>query len=230
MSVDFIPAREADLVSFTNNMATLLGDVPAQFGLDTDQGDAYVALNTQWVNAYNLTQNGLTRSRSNIISKNELKKQIVALTRQYARIMNAWPDMTNAKRAQLGLTVREPEPTPVPAPTTAPKIDVMGVYGRTLFLNLSDPGSDRRGKPDKVQHAVVFSYVGTTPPPSLDGWTFEANVTRTTTQVTFDADLPPGATVYVTAMWQNFRAESGPMATPAMVTFGAAGVGVPKAA
>jgi hypothetical protein len=68
------------------------------------------------------------------------------------------------QRVQLGLTVVDEELTPVARPSDPPKLSLLPSFGRTVRVRLRDMSSpDRRGKPDGVAGAAVFSYVGEQP-------------------------------------------------------------------
>jgi hypothetical protein len=231
MRSDFIPSRESELVTFAENFASYItATTAANYGLTADQATTFDRIKDEFIVAYNTSQNRATRSPSNIILKDTAKKTLVENIRQLARIINAFPGTTNVMRSNLGLTVRDAEPTPIPAPTTPPVIEIRSVFGRTLNVKLGEFDSDRRGKPAGVQHAIVMKYVGNEAPTATEQWTFVGNMTRTTFDVVFDSDLPAGTKVWITACWQNYRGESGPYGFPQTVTFGAATVGMPKAA
>jgi hypothetical protein len=81
-------------------------------------------------------------------------------------------------------------------------------------LKLRDITVVRRGRPPGVAGAVVFSFVGATPPTSLADWRFEQNTSKTSLEINFPATVPPGARVWFTAFWFNPRAQNGPASAP----------------
>ena len=137
----------------------------------------------------------------------------------FARMQQAigqrFPGTTNTQRSDLGLTVRNPEPTPIPPPASAPNIDVLSVDENTVRIRLHDPANPtRRGKPAGVDGAAIFSFVGDDAPTAEATWRFEGNTTRTAINVTFPNTGAPGSKVWFTAFWFNERKQSGPAATP----------------
>jgi hypothetical protein len=157
-----------------------------------------------------------------VSEKNDAKATLIAQIRLLAGIVQRFPGTTNAMRIDLGLPTRNPEPTPVPAPSTAPLLEVKGVTARVVRLRLIDPANPtRRGKPAGVQGAAVFSYIGATPPVSLSDWKFEGNATRTVIDVQFPDSLAPFTLVWLAACWFNPRAQSGPASTPVSTNLGA---------
>jgi hypothetical protein len=210
MGKNFIPSREASLVSWTNNFNTLVAATPTAFGLTAAQATAYTTLNTAFVNAYNVVQNKQTRSPANIQTKNAAKASLIASARQLAGIIQKFPTITNAQRSELGLTVRS-SPSPIPAPSTSPDLDVVSSVGNTVKIRLHDSTSgSKRGKPAGVKGASVFSFVGAAAPTDSSGWNFEGNTSRTVVDVTFPSATAPGAKVWFTAFWFNSKSQSGP--------------------
>ncbi len=215
MSTNFLPAREADLVTWSTNFDAKLRVSAVAFGLTAAQATAYTGLHDAFVDAYQTANNPDTRSPSNIVAKNTAKDALISYARELARIVQATPTVTDEQKAELGLTVRDSEPSPIPVPEFAPGIDVVSATGRTTKLRLHDAASPtRRGKPAGVAGASVYSFVGETAPADLEEWNFEANFTKTIIDIDFPAEVPNGSTVWFTAVWFNPRMETGPAATP----------------
>lgn len=146
-----------------------------------------------------------------------------AEARRLARIIQANPLVSDEQRAELGITVRDTEPTPVPPPQESPLIEVVTVQGRLLRLKLRGVNSERRGKPDGVHGASVFSFVGNSPPADISLWKFESSTTRTVLDIEFPPATPAGSQVWLTAFWFNAKSQSGPACTP-ISTYLAGGV------
>ena len=118
-------------------------------------------------------------------------------------------------RSDLGLTVRDPEPTPVPVPRSAPDLHVLFTVGRTAKVRLRDKdGPTRRGKPDGVTGSLVFMHIGEQAPAEQTQWTLLANVTRTIFNLHFPAVVEAGARVWLAARWYNAKAQAGPASAP----------------
>jgi hypothetical protein len=194
MATNFIPSRGADLVNWSANFNTLIGATPTAYGLTTAQATAYGTAHTAYANAYSTATDPSTRTKSTIITKDVTRASLVALARQLARIIQANPAVTPAQKADLGLTVREVEPSPRPAPATPPDIDVISMMGSTVKIRLHDATTaSRRGKPEDVIGAAVFSFVGTAPPTDTGAWKFEGNTTKTHVDIVFGPSVPPGS-------------------------------------
>lgn len=212
---DFLPTREAELVTWSTNFNTLINDTPTAYGLTAAQGTAYEAFHNAFVNAYAEAQNPSTRTPSNIVAKNEAMTNLKANARLLAGIVQKFPATTNAQRADLGLTLKSDEQSPINPPTDSPGMDIVSAVVRTVKVRMHDVANPtRRGKPAGVSGASVFSYVGATPPAEIAAWKFEGNTTRTTFDVQFDAAVASGSTVWICAFWYNPRAQSGPACAP----------------
>ncbi|MBB6428980.1 hypothetical protein [Algisphaera agarilytica] len=214
MSKPYLPARESELVTWTQGFASLIEANPTTYGLTADQATGYGALRAVFITAYDTANEQTTRSPANIEAKNTLKRQLIAETRKLVRIIQASPAINNDKRAALGITVPDTDPTPVPPPEDAPQLDIVSVEGRTVKLRLRNAATGKRKKPEGVATATVLSYVGEDIPADIRDWSFEGNDTRLDTEVEFGDEFTPATKVWLTAFWSNRRGESGPACAP----------------
>jgi hypothetical protein len=209
-------AREADLITWSNNFQTRIAATPTVFGLTAAQATAFTTLNAAWVAAFTATASDATRTPSAIITKNAAKASMIASARQLAAIIQKFPGTTNTMRSDLGLNVPA-QRTPIPIPDKSPTILVKKVEQNRVTLQLREPGSTSRGKPAGVAGMSVFSYVGTVPPADVVAWTFEGNTTRTEVLLEFPTSAEPFSQVWITAFYYNPRGMSG-VATPPITT------------
>ena len=212
---DYLPSRDADLVTWSINFKTKITATPTDYGLVAAQATAYGVKHDAFVAAHQTANNPDTRSPTNIVAKDVAKVALEDEARMLARIVQATPAVTAAQKSELGLTVRDVDPSPIPPPAEAPSVVVLSTVGRTVRLRLIDAlNPTRRGKPAGVAGASVFSYVGESAPAEVADWTFEGNTSRTSFDVAFDAAVANGARVWVTAFWFNPKLQAGPSATP----------------
>ena len=61
-------------------------------------------------------------------------------------------------------------------------------------------------------------------PADARGWDFHALASSTSIEITFDAALPPGTKVWLTANWIGTRKQTGPMAAPVSIHLAGGGV------
>jgi len=211
---DFLPSKDALLLSWSANFSTKITATPTAYGLVAAQATAYAALNTTYSTTYATAINPATRTKGTILAKNDARIPLRASARNLARIIQAFPTLTNTQRADLGITVRDVTPSPINPPTESPVMEVVSANGRALTLKLRSVDSERRGKPPGVHGASLFSYVGATPPADISAWKFEGSTTRTSFVMEFAPTVPAGSQVWLTAFWFNPRSESGPACMP----------------
>ncbi len=216
---DYLPSREAQLVTFTGEFSTNISKNSKGYGLTVDQATEYATTRERFVTAFNVAQNPLTRTPPNIQAKDAAKTSLINATRMLVDVVQAWPEMTNEKRADLKITLRDRKPTPSPVPSTSPFIKVKSIDGRIVTFECQSTKTSR-GKPKDVSGVTLFSHYGPTPPQTAEGWKLIGMSGRTTVTTTFD-DMDAGGTVYVTGFWFNGRKQSGPSGKPISISLAA---------
>jgi hypothetical protein len=179
---------------------------------------SFTALHSAWNSAYQTAKDPDTNSKSNTAAKNSAKEAMIdgpGGIRALARTVQGFAEITPESLTELGLTVRDTEPSPIPAPATAPVLTVVSRFNRTVKIKLKDAANpDNRGRPDGVDGALVFGHVGENPPVGMDNWSLKANATKTTVDITFPDSVAPSSKVWITAYWYNPRGASGPACPP----------------
>lgn len=181
------------------------------------QATAFAAVVATFVTANNAATDPPTRTRAKVAARDAAKTPMVAMIRDLARIINAFPGITNEKRIELGLTPRSGTFTPVGVPTESPVMQVLQTNeGRILKVRLSGQDTTRRGKPANCSGASIFSYVSTNgqPPADIGQYKFEGSTSRTI----FDLEIPPtvpgGSQIFLVSFWFNNKMQSGPACNP----------------
>ncbi len=214
MPSTYLPTRESELVTWSTSFAQVIAAGATAYGLTDLQSDAYGEAQSAFVAAHQTANDPATRSPANIEAKNAAKSALITLTRQLVKVVQAWPDITDQKRVALGITVPDDEPTPVPVPDTSPRIEITSVDGWMISFQLYDGGSTSRAKPEGVQGAYVYRYVGETPPSDVDAWTMAGSTSKTESKVVIPSSVAPGTKVWLTAAWVNTKLQTGPACTP----------------
>jgi hypothetical protein len=210
MAYDYIPRREAELVTFAGTLLRTLEPDPSAFGLDAGVLATYRERFERFVEAYGRASNPETRVKSNITRKDECKRDLIATLRQAIDIMQAWPGMSDVKRDELGIPVRGERRRRVSAPTDRPLVFV-SASGRTVDIAIGKTGT--RSKPADVVGAILFVHYGDAPPTGDEAWRF-LQLTRRTRLTTRLEGVRDACTAWVTAAWFNGRMELGPRADP----------------
>jgi hypothetical protein len=215
----FLPASDTLMLKWAQNFYSVANATPGPtgYGLTAAQLTAYNTLLTSYQTALAACDPGV-RSKAAVFTKTQAKAALVADARLLAKVVQGTASVTDAQKATLGLNVRA-TPQPVPVPADPPQIDVVSVDSRTVNIRLhSATVAGKRKRPTGVKGAAVFSYVGATAPTDPTSYTFQGNTSLTNFAVTFPDTVMPGATVWITAMWFNTRAQSGPAAQPVQAT------------
>ncbi len=212
MGRSFFTGTDAELYEGSNNFNGQVNDSPQAFGLTVQQTSAYAALNAAYAAAYVAARNPETRTQGRVAAKNAAREPLRSAASDLAKIIDGTPSVSAEQRINLGLAVRR-APSPVPPPKSAPDVDVLGVSGRTAKVRLRSVGNGR-GRAPGATGASVLVYVGPTPPSDPSLWTFNGTTGKTVVDVSFDPDVPAGATVWFTACWLGTRMQAGPMANP----------------
>ena len=225
MAKDFLPANDAELLGWAQSFGAKITSTPLVYGLSAAQATAFNALLATYSASVAALQDPNTRTRPAFAGRDAARSALKAEARELARVVNAFPSITNEQRLELRLNPRTGEITPINPPTECPVLEVVSVMNRTVKVKLRALGAEGAGKPAGVDGATLFSFVGAAPPADINDWKFQGSTTRTS----FDIDFPPtvagGAQVWLTAFWFNPPSQSGPACIP-VSTYLAGGVGV----
>jgi hypothetical protein len=213
MASSFLPTKDTALLAWAQNFFAVANLAPTTYGLTSAECTAFNTLVTQFQTTLAACDPGV-RNKAAVFTKNQAKVNLMASARLLAKLVEGTATVTNAQKATLGLNVRA-TPQPVPLPADAPAIDIVSVNSRTVRIRLhSSTVAGKRKRPPGVKGAAVFSYVGATAPTDPSAYSFEGNTSLTNFDVTVPSTVEPGAIVWITAMWFNTRAQSGPAAAP----------------
>ena len=213
-TLSFVPNNDDKLLAWSVNFSAKLTAAPVTYGMVAAQATQYSTAHTAFATALTATKNPDTRTKASVNTKDLAKASLMVLARGFGKMIQANPNVTDALKIGMGLTVRA-KPQPRPTPQTAPVIEVISVSGWTLKIALKAAADEKtRGKPVGVNGANVFSFVGPTPPSDMSQWKYEGMTGKTTVDVELPSSVPGGSRVWLTAFWFNGRKESGPAAPP----------------
>jgi hypothetical protein len=223
MPSTFPPSRDENLLTMATDFSTKVTATPVVFGYTSSLATQTAAAVAAYSVALQVALDPATRTKAKIALKNLKKQLLVENLRMMNRIAQSNPAITDDQKIELALPVYKSR-TPINPPEQYPTVTVEKIVGRTVYLRLTSPGSERRGRPSGVQGAIVLSYTGTTPPSDPQDWRNEGLTTRTIFPVVFPTTTPAGALVWVSAAWYSPRGQAGPVA-PAIQVYLAGGIG-----
>jgi hypothetical protein len=214
------PVKDTALEDFIANLVAKLTATPTAFGVTAADATALGALATDFSARLATATDPTTRTKVAVAAKNTSKLALLAKARQVIKLITAYPPLTPAQRAELGLNPKDPSPTPIPAPVTRPLLTVEPDGGLRL---VDESMPENRRKPAGVRGALVFAKVApaTDPAPATPD---DARFALLATRAKVAVPLPPGSngkTLWVLAQWYNERGELGPVSAVASTTIAA---------
>jgi hypothetical protein len=221
MSQNFYRRKMADAVAGAANFAAGIATDFASLGLTTAQQSAFGLVNSSLQSAWTASINPETRTSVSIEARDLALKNMREMAVDLAKIIYATPAVTDPQLVALGLQPR-PGRTPSVLITETPVVTVYKVQGRQVIIRVRDASGAVRGKLPAAVGAMVYSFVGATPPSGHEGWTSEGPITKDTAIVAFDDSVPVGGRVWFAAQWFNSKGV-GPGCTPVAAVIGADG-------
>ena len=224
MAKNFYFLGDSQLALASANFSALISAAPTTYSLTAAQATAYATLNTAYQTALGLATAESTRTKVTIGNKKIARDNLRANAILLAGIARNTPTVTNPQLEALGLLPRT-IPTPIPAPGAAPVVQIVSASGNSVNIRLRNGTGSGRGKPPGVKSATVFSYVGAVAPTDITLWQYQGVMTKVTATVVFPDTVAGGSRVWLTAIWSNNRAQSGPAADPVSTNIAGGGVG-----
>lgn len=120
------------------------------------------------------------------------------------------PNMTNADRAEFGLTLRDTEPTLAPVPDSFPIVTIDTSKRLRHALRWSDNKTPTsRARPEGMDYAEIWLYVGTQPPTGPSQFHLIDTATKNSYNYEY-TETDAGKTAYFILRWVNSRCDKGP--------------------
>lgn len=235
---DIIPRTDGDFSTWAKNLLNLVNDHqfdwPVNGGFLIDANDAQET----WAAAYAAAVAARAAAEAATKTKQQARADYEAALRPLVRQLQALPEVSDADRANLGITIRTKGPRSVPPPTSRPVAIVASGERLTHALRLVDEaglttGGSARGRtarPRGAARAEVF--VALTPPGSpapppprpVDSaptvYRYVGSVSDGSTTLTFDA-AKGGQQAHYLARWVNTAGEPGPWSETVSATVAA---------
>src|SRR5262245_1869467 len=98
MAKDFLPTKDLDLLNWSGDFSSYITAHAVAVGLTVGQASAYAALHSTFATCLANATNPLTRTVQTIELKQQAKAPLKAEARDLARVINAFPAITNEQR------------------------------------------------------------------------------------------------------------------------------------
>ena len=208
--MDYIPRNDATFNEWQINLITIIGKNFPVWDLNPGRFDDLKSAQTEWKQIHVIASNKNDRSATDVLEKNKIRAKFEKVIREYVKANIAYnPNVTDADREKMGLTIPSSIRKPYPVPTTAPtaEIDFNGRLQHVIYFK--DIITTKRAKPEGVHGCEIWCKIGNEPPVTESELSFLATDTRTPYKVLYK-DEQKGLTAYYRLRWVNTRGECGP--------------------
>lgn len=211
--ISYIPAKDSGFESWLLNFTTKLTAAPATYGLVAGDAVICAAQYTAWHAAYLAATTPATRTKPSVAAKDAARALAESVVRPYAQRIKVNPAVSNASRADIGVTIDSFPPTPIPAPLTSPVLLLSlatPLVHKLQYRDALEPTA--KSKPYGVRQLALFRSVGTVAATDPAQCSYVGGFTKSPFQVTFEAPDRGKICTYF-ARWENASGPAGQAAT-----------------
>ena len=217
---DYIPGPDASFQAWQSNFVTYANANLAALGLTAADMAPITSAQSGWATAFPAHVAAVNAAKAAKQTKDEARAAYVAVIRPLVRRLQASPQVSDAEKASLGITVRQ-EPGPIGPPTTAPICTIECGNRLQQVLRFVDSATPtRKAKPAGALGVEIWNKVGTTPPTGENDLRFVAVDTNAPYVMNFPAE-DGGKTNNVWMRWVSPTGERGPWSEQAQATIAA---------
>lgn len=223
MAAGYIPDADGAFDAWQVNFLAYAAVHAAELGLKPADVTPAVDAGEQWHSDYLRHLAARQAAAAATQTKNGSRRALVDLVRPLVARIQASPQVDDAERAALGITVPDRSPTPAPAPASRPIVRVD--FSRRLhhLIRFADERMPtRRARPRGVIGAEVWVKVsppGEDPPADPAELTFLSLATRPPAVAEYTG-AEAGRMAHYMLRWLSTRGEAGPWSETASATVG----------
>jgi|SRR5919204_47031 hypothetical protein len=160
----YIPPKDADLFSWSDNFATLITASPTTYGLVSSDATAINNVVSPWLSAYTIAVNPSTRTGPSVSAKDTARAAMLAVVRPYAIQIRNNMGVSDSAKLDLGLNIPSQARTPILVPQTQPLLSIVAATPLSHTLRYADSNSPQlRSKPAGARAVGIVQVVGLTP-------------------------------------------------------------------
>jgi hypothetical protein len=223
MPAPYIPQADLACEVWTENFRTRITANPGLYGLAAGDAVAIAAVCATWSAALLLAQNPATKTSVTVAAKDAAKAAALSLCRLYAQMVRRNAGVSNGDKTDLGLTIIDPTPTPVPAPTSAPLLEITGATPLQLTMRFHDANTPlTRAKPAGAMFLAIHAATSATVISDPDTLPLKKLATRQPIALDWEAS-DDAKTAYICARYVTGRGLVGPWSTIQSYTIVGAG-------
>jgi len=210
-SDDFIPHSDAEFNIWQANLTAIVEPNLTTWSISTEDFTALKALQTNWTTAFTKASNKQTRSRADVLAKDESRQVYEKGLRGFtAQWLASNSKISNPDRERMGITVKKNSHTPTPVPVTRPVCRIDFSIRLQHTISFADEATPRSmAKPVGVHGCEIWMKIDGEAPKDASELTYLATDTNSPYLAKFSG-AQAGKIVYYWLRWINNRAECGP--------------------
>ncbi len=159
MPEDYIPSNDGELIEFAKNFFAQIQGSETSFGLTAADSASGAPLLTTFENSYDQNNADRTAYRASGEKKDVDRKPLVAKLREMSQRVQVAPNVTDAQRATLGLTIRQTASAPTGAPASRPVLEIDTSEPLRHTIKFYDNVLETKGKPAGVKGAEIWCKI-----------------------------------------------------------------------
>lgn len=202
----YLPARDADFATWLANFDALLTATPTAFGLDAADAANVAPVAAAFAVDYPISQDPATRTPVTVAAKDAARANAEAVVRPYASSISRNPNVLDADKTAIGVTVPSVTPTPIPAPVDAPELGIEAMTPGTGKFTYKTIGAVGKSKPFGAIGVEIRTAIGVAHTVDPNAATYVGDYTKSPFRINFQA-LDQGKLLTVFA---RFKTRSGP--------------------
>ena len=222
MAGDYIPHPDGDFDAWQINFITYASAHAADLGLDPLVDiPPLTPAHGIWTSDYPANTAAQAAAEAARQAKDGARGGLEGVIRPLVARLQASPEVDDAERQALGITVRDRIPSAVDVPKSRPVVSIDTSQRLQHTIDFADEATPtRKAKPAGVRGAQLWVKIGDPAPLDPSELTFLATDTRTPYVATF-AGADANQVAHYMLRWENTRGEAGPWSETASATIGA---------
>jgi hypothetical protein len=207
----YIPAKNAQLLSWALNFSSLITSAPATYGLTSGDATAIQSQYNALAAAYALITSPSTKTATTVSAFNTEKINALAVFRPYAQTISLNAGVSSANKIALGVNPRTSVPIPITAPTTNPVLTIQSTSTAGSILRYRDATSSPsvKSKPYGVLAVQLFCETSTMPVTDPTLLPYFGNLTKSPDTI-YLGSAAAGKTAYFAARYITRKGLVGP--------------------
>lgn len=211
---DYIPRQDAKFNDWQTNLTNIVSSNRNVWKIGDEDCGRLQSLQSRWNESYAIASNKHNRTAADVTAKKEARLAYEKELRVFVKRHLAFnPDVSDADRERMGLTVATGTRKSTNVPTTAPIATIDFSMRLRHSIHFRDSNAASKSKPEKIHGCEIWSKIGGESPVNESELTYLGVDTHTPYTIIYQGDQQ-GKTVHYWLRWVNTRGECGPWSAP----------------